>query len=109
VRTRYEGGADTGLQCHAIEETASYKLETLAMRYTTVPRYDVKLHDWRAAYCKENDIKFVWANIDQAALDTCNDMFLTTTVGNLVTVENYNGRELIPSAIQNKLKKEIKC
>ena len=59
--------------------------------------------------CKENDIRFEWTNIDQALLDTCNDMILTTTIGNLVTVENYNGRELIPSAIQNKLKKEIKC
>lgn len=59
--------------------------------------------------CIENNINFVWADIDQAALDTCDDMFLTTTVGNLVTVENYNGRELIPSAVQHKLKKEIKC
>ena len=59
--------------------------------------------------CNENNIKFVWTNIDQTALDTCDDMFLTTTVGNLVTVENYNGREFVPSSIQNKLKKEIKC
>lgn len=59
--------------------------------------------------CKKNDINFVWADIDQTALDTCDDMFLTTTVGNLVTVENYNGREFVPSRIQNKLKKEIKC
>lgn len=57
VRTRLEGGADTGMMCHAIEETASYKLETLSMRYTTVPRYDVPLHDWRDAYCKENNLK----------------------------------------------------
>ena len=26
-RTKFEGGADTGLMAHAIEETASYKLE----------------------------------------------------------------------------------
>jgi uracil-DNA glycosylase family 4 len=57
VRTRREGGADTGLMAHAVEETASYKLETLAMRYTTVPRYDIPLHDWREAYCKENNLK----------------------------------------------------
>ena len=56
-RTRYEGGADTGMMAHAIEETARYGLEGLAMRYTTVPRYDVALHDWRKAYCKNNDIK----------------------------------------------------
>lgn len=59
--------------------------------------------------CNENNIKFVWADIDQNTLTTCDDMFLTTTVGNLVTVENYNGRELIPSDIQLELKRKIKC
>lgn len=57
LRTKYEGGADTGLMAHAIEETAMYKLETLAMRYTTVPRYDIPLHDWRESYCKEHGLK----------------------------------------------------
>jgi uracil-DNA glycosylase family 4 len=57
VRTRYEGGADTGMMSHAIEETAVYKLESLAIRYTTVPRYDVALHDWREQYCKERGLK----------------------------------------------------
>lgn len=57
VRTRFEGGADTGLMAHAIEESAMYGLEMLAMRYTTVPRYDVPLSDWREAYCKENSLK----------------------------------------------------
>lgn len=56
-RTKYEGGADTGLMAHAIEETASYKLETLAMRYTTAPRYDKELHDWRTKYCQEHGLK----------------------------------------------------
>lgn len=55
-RTKYEGGADTGLMSHAIEETASYKLETLAMRYTTVPRYDLELQTWRREYCKAQGI-----------------------------------------------------
>jgi hypothetical protein len=27
------------------------------MRYTTVPRYDTVLHDWKTAYCKEQGIK----------------------------------------------------
>jgi len=57
VRTRYEGGADTGLMAHAVEESARYALEALLMRYTTVPRYDVWLHDWREAYCKEHGLK----------------------------------------------------
>lgn len=51
-RTKFEGGADTGLMAHAIEETASYKLETLAMRYTNAPRYDTALTQWRESYCK---------------------------------------------------------
>jgi uracil-DNA glycosylase family 4 len=57
MRTKLEGGADTGLMAHAIEETASLGLESLATRYTTVPRYDVPLHDWRVQYCRDNDLK----------------------------------------------------
>jgi len=52
-RSKFEGGADTGLMVHAIEETALYKLETLAMRYTLAPRYDSALSEWRIQYCKE--------------------------------------------------------
>lgn len=55
-RTRHEGGGDTGFMAHAIEETASFRLETLAMRYTTAPRYDGDLQDWKTAYCKEKGI-----------------------------------------------------
>ena len=55
-RTKYEGGADTGLMAHAIEETAQYKLESLAIRYTTCPRYDSDLSDWRTAHCKEHGL-----------------------------------------------------
>lgn len=55
-RTKYEGGADTGLMAHAIEETASYKLETLAMRYTSAPKYDAALDAWKTSYCKSNGL-----------------------------------------------------
>jgi DNA polymerase I-like protein with 3'-5' exonuclease and polymerase domains len=55
-RTKYEGGADTGLMCHAIEETANYKLELLAARYLNTPRYDKELQDWKTAYCKQNNL-----------------------------------------------------
>ena len=55
-RTKYEGGADTGLMAHAIEETAQYKLESLAMRYTSAPRYDTALGEWKTSYCKSNGI-----------------------------------------------------
>jgi len=59
--------------------------------------------------CKKLGIDFQWSDIDVNMLDNLQDMFLTTTVGNLVTVENYNGRNLQPSDIQRKIKKEIKC
>lgn len=55
-RTNFEGGADTGLMTHAVEETASYKLETLAMRYTTAPRYDKELQNWKLKYCQANNL-----------------------------------------------------
>ena len=55
-RSKYEGGADTGLMAHAIEETAQYKLETLAIRYTLAPRYDGALSEWKTQYCKEKGI-----------------------------------------------------
>jgi uracil-DNA glycosylase family 4 len=55
-RSKYEGGADTGLMAHAIEETAQYKLESLAMRYTLAPRYDSALGEWKIQYCKEKGI-----------------------------------------------------
>lgn len=56
-RTKFEGGADTGLMAHAIEETASYKLETLAMRFTEAPRYDKDLDQWKTDYCKKRGMK----------------------------------------------------
>ena len=55
-RTKYEGGADTGLMCHAIEETANYKLELLAARYLNCPRYDKELQEWKTNYCKQNGL-----------------------------------------------------
>ena len=55
-RTKYEGGADTGLMCHAIEETAQYKLELLAARYLNAPRYDTALQEWKTTYCKKHGL-----------------------------------------------------
>jgi hypothetical protein len=53
--------------------------------------------------CCNNNIKFLWADIDKSTVDQCDDMFLTTTVGNVVTVTNYNGRLLSMSSIQQRL------
>ena len=39
VLTKLMGGADTGLMAHAIEETASYPLESLVLRYTEAVSY----------------------------------------------------------------------
>lgn len=52
-----EGGLDTGMMAHAIEETALLGLETLTSRYTDVFRYDLKLDEWKEQYCKDNGIK----------------------------------------------------
>lgn len=71
-RTKFEGGADTGLMAHAIEETASYKLETLAMRYTTAPRYDRELQQWKVSYCKSKGI----VNADLEGYGECPDEIL---------------------------------
>ena len=57
--------------------------------------------------CEANDIKFIWDDIDQNQLHNCDDMFLTTTVGNIVTVTNFDGRNLSPSAVQKLLIKKI--
>lgn len=54
---RGEGWLDTAMMCHAVEETAPLGLESLAMRYTTAPRYDIPLEDWKKAYCAERGIK----------------------------------------------------
>lgn len=57
--------------------------------------------------CTKNKIKFVWDDIGQTRIENCDDMFLTTTVGNIVTVTNFNGRELEQSNIQKTLIKII--
>lgn len=42
-----EGGFDTAYAQHAIEETAMRGLENLIFRYTTAPRYDLPLEEWK--------------------------------------------------------------
>jgi uracil-DNA glycosylase family 4 len=55
--TATEGGFDTGLAAHAVNETAQYKLEVLANQLLGVPRYDNKLQEWKSQYCKEHNLK----------------------------------------------------
>ena len=55
-RTRTEGGADTAIMQHSLDETAMFGLEHLSLKWTSCPRYDIPLHDWKIAYCKEHKI-----------------------------------------------------
>ena len=50
------GWLDTAMAVHAIEETASLGLEALALRYTTAPRWDLPLEEYKKNYCKINKI-----------------------------------------------------
>ncbi len=48
---------DTAYVSHALEETAMLGLEHVAMRYTSCPRWETKLDEWKTKYCDDNDIK----------------------------------------------------
>lgn len=51
--TRTTGGFDTSLMAHASNETQRFKLEELASRYTSCPRWDVQLAEWRKGAAHE--------------------------------------------------------
>jgi len=55
TQLRDHGGWDTSVAYHATNEAASYKLEDVATRLTTVPRYDKKLAVWKEEWCKKHD------------------------------------------------------
>lgn len=54
---RGKGWLDTAMMNHAIEETAPLGLETLTMRHTMAPRYDIPLEDWKSEYVKAKKLK----------------------------------------------------
>jgi uracil-DNA glycosylase family 4 len=54
---RGEGGLDTALMAHAVEETGMLGLENLAVRYTTVPPYWVALEEEVRQFCQREDVK----------------------------------------------------
>jgi uracil-DNA glycosylase family 4 len=56
-KTEYEGGFDTLLAAHAVNETDIFNLEEQAVRYCGVPRWEGPLVEWRKRYCKEKGIK----------------------------------------------------
>lgn len=56
-KTRTEGGFDTGLAAHAVDETGRYKLEIQASTLLGIQRYDKALQKWKTEYCKKNHLK----------------------------------------------------
>jgi len=55
-KTKTEGGFDTLLAAHSVNETGDFKLEVLGTRLVGVPRYDVELQKWKKRYCEENKL-----------------------------------------------------
>lgn len=55
--TEWSGGFDTGYAAHALKETEDLSLSYQALRYTSMPRYDVALEEWKAGYCTQHKIK----------------------------------------------------
>lgn len=51
------GGFDTALALHAVEETADFSLKSMALRFTSAPRYDVRLLEWKKSYCAEHKLR----------------------------------------------------
>ena len=50
-------GFDIAYAMHACEETASFDLNSMTLRFTAAPRYDIKLDEWKAEYCKKHKLK----------------------------------------------------
>lgn len=57
LRTKNEGGFDTGMAAHSVRETDDFKLEVQATRLTSVPRYDMELQKWKKSWCALNKKK----------------------------------------------------
>lgn len=55
-KTKTEGGFDTLLAAHSVNETGDFKLEVLATRLVGVPRYDVDLQKWKKSYCDQHKL-----------------------------------------------------
>ena len=51
-----KGWLDTAIAVHSIEETSDLGLEMLAMRYTTAPRWDLPLEEYKKHFCKTHGI-----------------------------------------------------
>jgi uracil-DNA glycosylase family 4 len=56
-KTYYEGGFDTYVAGHAVDESAALKLELLVANRLGIDRYDTDVIAWRESYCREKKIK----------------------------------------------------
>jgi DNA polymerase I-like protein with 3'-5' exonuclease and polymerase domains len=62
------GWLDVGLMSHAVEETSPLGLEAISLRYTTAPRYDAALNEWREAKKKASEIITGYGRCDRDIL-----------------------------------------
>lgn len=72
-RKNPQGGVDTGMMLHSIAETDDFALTSVALRFTSAPRYDVELYKWRDAYCNKHKLK----KKDMEGYGECPDDVLT--------------------------------
>jgi uracil-DNA glycosylase family 4 len=52
-----KGGLDTALMAHALDETGDFSLTGQVLTYTTAPRYDAILNQWKSDYCRQQGIE----------------------------------------------------
>jgi branched-subunit amino acid aminotransferase/4-amino-4-deoxychorismate lyase len=57
--------------------------------------------------CKANEITFLESNIIERDLKEMEDMFLTSTAGDIIRVTKFEDKELKESKIQKKLRELI--
>jgi len=57
IEDRMQGGWDTSLMYHAVNECARYGLDACTLRFTAAPAYWAKLDEWKKSYCAKNKIK----------------------------------------------------
>lgn len=56
-KTYFEGGFDTYVGAHAVDESQELGLEVLLATHCGIERYDIPIIEWKEAYCKANKIK----------------------------------------------------
>lgn len=52
-----QGWLDTMAAAHALNETGPFDLNSLAMRYTSLARWDTAMEQWQQDYCREHNLR----------------------------------------------------